>query len=258
MAHIFHSFNRVTSETLLPRLLQYDVSPSIIIFDMTMLWAIDLAEHLGSVPAIVVCPFLVDALNLPSMTHKWRTPSYLVPYSPFTFVGRLQLFLYRSIILPIQTYLIFSRIYQRRFDYEYLIEKHFLNAFVSTTSPFEYTRSTIHPAVHLLGPFVYRHRLQSMNNELQTWLNEIVEQNQTLIYVSLGSIGVLPKEQSNKLFDALIQLIITNKQLRILWARGNTLQSNNSRFRLEGFLPQKTILSHPAMQQKHSIYITHC
>ena len=257
MAHLFHSFNRVAYETLLPLLREKRIKPRVIIFDLNMLWAIDLAEELGSIPAIVVCPFLIDALNLPSMTPRWHTPSYIVPYSPSTFFGRIQLFLYRSIILPYQNYFIFSRIYQRNFDYEYLIKKHYLSVFVSTAPPFEIPRSTINPVIHFLGPFVYPYRLQEINSNLLLWLNDIVEKNDTLIYISLGSIGVLTEEQSNKLIYAFMKLINTF-QIRVLWARGNTLKSNDSRFRLEGFVPQKTILSHPAMQQERSIYINHC
>jgi hypothetical protein len=260
MAHLFHSFNRVAYETLLPLLRKKRIKPRVIIFDLNMLWAIDLAEELGSIPAIVVCPFLIDALNLPSMTPRWHTPSYIVPYSPSTFVGRIQLFFYRSIILPYQNYFIFSRIYQRNFDYEYLIKKHYLSVFVSTAPPFEIPRSTINPAIHFLGPFVYQHRLQPINPNLLLWLNDIVQQNDTLIYISLGSIGVLTEEQSNKLIHAFMTLIKTkhSSQIRVLWARGNTLKSDDNRFRLEGFVPQKTILSHSAMQQERSIYINHC
>ncbi|CAF0880035.1 unnamed protein product [Adineta steineri] len=225
-----------------------------------MLWAIDLAEQLGSIPAIVVCPFLIDALNLPSMTPQWHTPSYIVPYSPSNFIGRIQLLFYRLIILPYQRYFIFSRIYQRNFNYEYLIKKHYLSVFVSTAPPFEIPRSTINPAIHFLGPFVYQHRLQPINDNLLSWLDDIVQQNDTLIYISLGSIGVLTEEQSNKLIYAFMKLIETkhSSQIRVLWARGNTLKSNDSRLRLEGFVPQKTILSHSAMQQERSLYINHC
>ncbi|CAF3511262.1 unnamed protein product [Rotaria sordida] len=260
MAHLFHSFNRVAYETLLPQLRKKSGTPRVIIFDLNMLWAIDLAEQLGSIPAIVVCPFLIDALDLPSMTPHWHTPSYIVPYSPSTFFGRIQLFFYRSIIIPYQKYFIFSHIYQRKFDYEYLIKKHYLSVFVSTAPPFEIPRSVINPAIHFLGPFVYEYRLQPIHHNLLLWLNDIVQQNDTLIYISLGSIGLLTQEQSNKLIYAFMKLIETktSSQIRILWARGNTLKSNDSRFRLEGFVPQKTILSHPAMQQERSIYINHC
>jgi hypothetical protein len=260
MAYLFHSFNRVAYETLLPVLRKKRAKPRVIIFDLNMLWAIDLAEELGSIPAIVVCPFLIDALNLASMTPRWHTPSYIVPYSPSNFLGRMQLFFYRSIILPYQTYFIFSRIYQRNFDYEYLIKKYDLSVFVSTAPPFEIPRATINPAIHFLGPFVYQYRLQPINPNLLLWLNDIVQQNQTLIYISLGSIGLLTEEQSNKLIDAFMNLIQTthSSQIHVLWARGNTLKSTDHRFRLEGFVPQKTILSHPAMQQERSIYINHC
>ncbi|UJR27703.1 hypothetical protein I4U23_008980 [Adineta vaga] len=260
MADLFHSFNRVAYETLLPVLRQKRAKPRVIIFDLNMLWAIDLAKELGSIPAIVVCPFLIDALNLPSMTPQWHTPSYIVPYSPGTFLGRLQLFFYRSIILPYQNYFIFSQVYQRNFNYEFLIKKHYLTVFVNTAPPFEIPRSSINPAIHFLGPFVYPHRLQSINSNLLTWLDDIVQQNDTLIYISLGSIGVLTQDQSDKLVSAFHQLIQRkhSSQIRVLWARGNTLQSNDSRFRLEGFVPQKTILSHAAMQQERSVYINHC
>lgn len=260
MAELFHSFNRVAYETLLPLLRQRSVKPRVIIFDLNMLWAIDLAEELGSIPAIIVCPFLIDALNLASMTPQWHTPSYIVPYSPLTFLGRLQLFFYRSIILPYQTHFIFSRIYEREFNYDYLIKKHHLSVFVSTAPPFEVPRSTINPAIHFLGPLVYQYRLQPISTDLLAWLDDVVEQNDTLIYISLGSIGVLTEEQSNKLVRAFTNLIERKSpRVRVLWARGNTLQSsNNSRFRLEGFVPQKSILSHPAMQQERSIYINHC
>ena len=259
MAELFHSFNRVAYETLLPLLRQRSVKPRVIIFDLNMLWAIDLAEELGSIPAIVVCPFLIDALNLASMTPQWHTPSYIVPYSPSTFLGRLQLFFYRSIILPYQTHFIFSRIYEREFNYDYLIKKHYLSVFVSTAPPFEIPRSIINPAIHFLGPLVYQYRLQPISTDLLAWLDDVVKQNDTLIYISLGSIGVLTEEQSNKLVRVFTNLIERKSpRIRVLWARGNTLQSNNSRFRLEGFVPQKSILSHRAMQQERSIYINHC
>lgn len=261
MAHLFHSFNRVAYETLLPVLRKRNIKPRVIIFDLNMLWAIDLAEELGSIPSIVVCPFLIDALNLASMTPRWHTPSYMVPYSPSTFTGRIKLFFYRTILLPYQKYLIFSRIYQRYFDYDYLIKKHHLSVFVSTAPPFEILRSTINPAIHFLGPFVYQYRLQEINPNLLSWLNDIVEKNHTLIYISLGSIGVLTEEQSNKLIQAFMKLIERNNssQIHVLWARGNTLKTTiDHRFRLEGFVPQKSILSHPAMQQERSIYINHC
>ncbi|CAF1582443.1 unnamed protein product [Rotaria magnacalcarata] len=260
MAQLFHSFNRAAYETLLPILRKKHAKPRVIIFDLNMLWAIDLAEQLGSIPAIVVCPFLIDALNLPSMTPRWHTPSYIVPYSPSTFLGRIQLFFYRSIVLPYQTHFIFSRIYQRKFSYEYFIKKYYLSVFVSTAPPFEVPRSVINPAIHFLGPFLYQNRLQPMTSNLLSWLNDIVEHNDTLIYISLGSIGLLTREQSDKLVAAFIKLIKTkhSSQIRVLWARGNTLNSSDSRFRLEGFVPQKTILSHSAMQQQRSLYINHC
>lgn len=258
MANLFHSFNRVAYETLLPILKSKQGKPRVIIFDLNMLWAIDLAEQLGSIPAIVVCPFFIDALNLNSMTQHWHTPSYLVPYSPSTFLGRLQLFFYRSIILPYQKYFIFSRIYQRYFDYEYLIHKHHLSVFISTAPPFEIPRSTINPAIHFLGPLVYSHRLQSIQSNLLAWLDETAEKNDTLIYISLGSIGLLTEEQSNKLIDGLMKLIEDQSAIRVLWARGNTLKVDHPRFRLEGFVPQKSILSHRAMQNDRSLYINHC
>lgn len=261
MATLFHSFNRAAYKTLLPELRRRRAKPRVIIFDLNMLWAVDLAEQLGSIPAIVVCPFLVDALNLPSMTPYWHTPSYIVPYSPMTFFGRMQLFFYRSIVLPYQTRFIFSRIYQRDFNYENLIEKHHLQVFVSTAPPFELSRSRLHPAVHFLGPLMYEQRLQPIEPKLLQWLDEIDRYNETLIYISLGSIGLLTTEQSNALiatFTKLIEDESSSSRIRVLWARGNTLRSSNSRLRLEGFVPQKTILSHPAMQQKRSLYINHC
>lgn len=258
MANLFHSFNRVAYETLLPILKSKQAKPRVIIFDLNMLWAIDLAEQLGSIPAIVVCPFFFDALNLNSMTQHWHTPSYIVPYSSSTFLDRLQLFFYRSTILPYQKYFIFSRIYQRYYDYEYLIHKHHLSVFVSTAPPFEIPRSTINPAIHFLGPLAYPHRLQSIDSSLLAWLDETADKNETLIYVSLGSIGLLTDEQSSKLTHGLIQLIEHQPQTRVLWARGNTLKINHPRIRLEGFVPQKSILSHRAMQNDHSLYINHC
>jgi hypothetical protein len=261
MASLFHSFNRVAYETLLPQLRKKRSKPRAIIFDLNMLWAIDLAEQLGSIPAIVVCPFLVDALNLPSMTPYWHTPSYIVPHSPLTLYGRMQLFFYRAIILPFQNYFIFSQIYQRNFNYEYLIRKHELNVFITTAFPFEIPRSVNNPAIHFLGPLMYQQSLQPIESNLLEWLNDVVRHNDTLIYISLGSIGVLTEVQSNKLIRAFVELIEQQtiaSQVRVLWARGNTLTSNNSRFRLEGFVPQKSVLSHPAMQQERSIYINHC
>ena len=230
MAHLFHSFNRIAYETLLPQLRIKKKKPRVILFDLNMLWAIDLAEELGSIPAIVVCPFLVDSLNLPSMTPYWHTPSYIVPYSHSTFTDRLQLFFYRAFILPYQNSFIFSRIYQRSFDYETLIEKYQLNVFVTTAPPFEIPRSIVHPAIHFLGPVMFQQHLQPIESKLLRWLNEIVQMNGTLIYISLGSIGVLTCEQSKKLIDAFMILIErsshSSSPIYVLWARGNTLKNN--------------------------------
>ena len=261
MAHLFHSFNRISYETLLPKLQTRIGKPRVIIFDLNMLWAIDLAERLGSIPSIVFCPFLIDALNLPSMTPYWHTPSYILPYSPFDTIGRLKLFFFRTIILPYQTRWLFSRIYQRSFDYENLIKKHRLRVFVSTAPPFELIRPVNHPSIHFLGPLMYQQRLQAIEPTLLTWLDDIVQNNDTLIYVSLGSIGVLNEEQLQKLVSALTTLIDREEnrsKVRVLWARGNTLPIEDKRFRLEGYVPQKSILTHPAMQQDRSIYINHC
>lgn len=261
MASLFHRFNRVAYGTLSNTLKKQNGRARLIIFDLTMLWSIDLAEELGSVPAIVFCPFLVDALNLVSMTPYWHTPSYILPYSPSNFQGRLKLFFYRTVVLPYQRKWIFSRIYQRHFDYEYLIGKHRLTVFVSTAPPFEIVRPVNNPAIHFLGPVNYQKRFQPIESSLLDWLDDVVAKNDTLIYVSLGSIGVLTDEQLEKLVTALTRLIDREdgrSSIRILWARGNTLKIKDERFRLEGYVPQKSILNHRAMQQDRSIYINHC
>ena len=104
--------------------------------------------------------------------------------------------------------------------------------------------------VHLVGP-IFAKAMPALTESLQHWLD--AAQSEGVIYIAFGTLATMQAWQAQALIEGLAKT-----GLHVLWSLPETQQSLlpslPDSVRLESFVPQPTVLSHPAVR----VFVSHC
>jgi MGT family glycosyltransferase len=107
------------------------------------------------------------------------------------------------------------------------------------------------PLVQMVGP-IFPKILEPLSPSLSKWL-EAGEEVTGVVYIAFGTLANIESWQAKALAEGL-----TGTRFRVLWSlpksQQHILPSLPSSFRLEHFVPQQSVLSHPAVRA----FISHC
>lgn len=107
------------------------------------------------------------------------------------------------------------------------------------------------PHVQMVGP-IFPKIVEPLSPSLSNWLEE-GEENSAVVYIAFGTLATIESWQAKALVEGL-----TDTRLRILWSlpknQQHILPSLPSSFRIEQFVPQQAILSHPSVRA----FVSHC
>jgi len=106
------------------------------------------------------------------------------------------------------------------------------------------------PNVHLVGP-IFPKNIKPLSNDLCEWFES--DQSRLVVYIAFGTLVTLNPWQAKALVEGL-----TDPKIRVLWSLPESQQSLlpplPDSFRIESFVPQQTVLSHP----KIALFVNHC
>jgi MGT family glycosyltransferase len=107
------------------------------------------------------------------------------------------------------------------------------------------------PHVQMVGP-IFPKIAEPLNPSLNNWLEE-GEESTAVVYVAFGTLATIESWQAKALVEGL-----TDTRLRVLWSlpksQQHILPSLPSSFRIEHFVPQQAVLSHPSVRA----FVSHC
>ena len=107
------------------------------------------------------------------------------------------------------------------------------------------------PLVQMVGP-IFPKTLEPLNASLSKWLKE-GEEGTGVVYVAFGTLATIESWQAKALVEGL-----TDTKFRVLWSlpknQQHILPSLPSSFRIEDFVPQRAVLSHPEVR----VFVSHC
>ena len=113
---------------------------------------------------------------------------------------------------------------------------------VPTVIGFEYSRTML-PLVHYVGPITSK-TPEPAYDILKTWLDK--KEDQTVVYVSMGSIASLSQEAANAIMNGVLK-----SNYSAVWALRKTgefdFNVDPERFFIAEWLPQLAVLQHPAV-----------
>ncbi len=105
--------------------------------------------------------------------------------------------------------------------------------------------------VHLVGP-IFPKTIKPLSASLSKWLEEGKE-SEGVVYIAFGTLATLETRQAKALVEGL-----TDHRFRVLWSlpkiQQHILPTLPSSFRIEDFVPQQAVLSHPAVRA----FVSHC
>lgn len=105
--------------------------------------------------------------------------------------------------------------------------------------------------VHLVGP-IFAKATPTLTESLQSWL-DAAQSEGGVIYVAFGTLTTIQKWQAQALIEGL-----TKTGLRVLWSlpeiQHSLLPSLPASVRVESFVPQFAVLSHPTVR----VFVSHC
>ncbi|MEH1812107.1 MAG: glycosyltransferase [Nostoc sp.] len=105
--------------------------------------------------------------------------------------------------------------------------------------------------VQMVGP-IFPKKVEPISPSLSQWLEEGKESS-GVVYISFGTLANIEPWQAKALVEGL-----TDSRFRILWSlpkiQQHSLPALPACFRIEDFVPQRTVLSHPAV----SAFVSHC
>lgn len=107
------------------------------------------------------------------------------------------------------------------------------------------------PLVQMVGP-IFSKTVTPLSPSLSKWLAEGIE-GAGVVYIAFGTLATIELWQVKKLVEGL-----TDTNFRVLWSlpesQQHILPPLPSSFRIEPFVPQQAVLSHPAV----CAFISHC
>ncbi len=109
----------------------------------------------------------------------------------------------------------------------------------------------IPPLVKMVGP-IFPITIEPLSPSLKEWL-EAGEEGTVVIYIAFGTLATLESWQAKALVEGL-----TDSKFRVLWSipksQQHILPNIPLSFRIESFVPQQAILSHPSVR----VFVSHC
>jgi len=125
----------------------------------------------------------------------------------------------------------------------------------TTVVGFEYP-FPVPPLLHFVGPTAPAH-YPELTGELRAWFNE---QWRPVVFVAFGTMHVFKEKECNSLLGALERLSASG-EAAVLWSLTEAQQAllkdsarASPRLRIETYVPQYAILSHPKTQ----VFVSHC
>ncbi len=236
----------VMYETLKPIVQQY--SPDILVIDRAVTPAMDLAQQVN-LPYIIHTRFLGNFVPASS-----KYPRFGTSYSVHMNLWQRCLNFFRPYWLQLLFFPTTRKFNQVR---RQCSDKKKLNdplsqrpMIVGTTFGIEFPRP-LPPFVHLVGP-IFPKTIKPLSASLNKWLEEEKE-SQGVVYIAFGTLATLETRQAKTLVEGL-----TDNRFRVLWSlrknQHHILPTLPSSFRIENFVSQQAVLSHPAIRA----FISHC
>jgi len=107
------------------------------------------------------------------------------------------------------------------------------------------------PLVQMVGP-IFPKTLEPLSPSLSKWLEE-GEEGTGVVYIAFGTLANIESWQAKALVEGL-----SDTRFQVIWSlpksQQHILPSLPSSFRIEHFVPQQSVLSHPAVRA----FVSHC
>lgn len=233
-------------ETLEPIFKKY--KPDIIVVDRAVIPAMDLAWQMN-LPCIIQSRFLGNFAKTNANLPDFGTSFSIKMNRLEKFINKFRPLFLLPKFLPIIKKL--NQIRSQCCDSQNLpaiYTKHLI--LVGTVFGIEIPRP-IPPLVKMVGP-IFPKAIEPLTPSLKEWL-EVGEEGTVAIYIAFGTLATLEKWQAKALVEGL-----TNAKYRVLWSipksQQHILPKLPNSFRIESFVPQQAVLSHPAVR----VFISHC
>ena len=222
--------------------------PDILVVDRAVIPAMDLAWQMN-IPCIIQSRFLGNFVKTSSNLPRFGT-SYSIKMNQWErFVNKFGPLLLLPEFLPAIKKL--NQIRRECSSCQNLPDHFSKNLIiVGTTFGIEIPRP-IPPLIKMVGP-IFPKTIEPLSPSLKEWL-EADEEGTVVLYIAFGTLVNLESWQAKALVEGL-----TDPKFRVLWSipksQQHILPSLPSSFRMESFVPQQAVLSHPAVR----IFISHC
>lgn len=233
-------------KTLVPIFHKY--SPDLLVIDRAVIPAMDLAQQMN-LPYIIQTRFLGNFVKTSS-----KYPRFGTSYSIQMNLWQRCLNFFRPYWLLPQFLPTMSKLNQVRS--KCLDRKNLNDPFsqhlmiVGTAFGIEIPRP-LPPFVQMVGP-IFPKTVAPLEPSLSKWLEE-GEEGSGVVYIAFGTLATIESWQAKALVEGL-----TDTRFRVLWSlpksQQHILPSLPSSFRIEHFVPQQAVLSHPVVRA----FVSHC
>jgi UDP:flavonoid glycosyltransferase YjiC (YdhE family) len=233
-------------ETLVPIFQKY--SPDLLVIDRAVIPAMDLARQMN-LPYIIQTRFLGNFVKTSS-----KYPRFGTSYSIHMNVWQRCLNFFRPYWLLPHFLPTMSKLNQVRSQccgskkLNDPFSQHLM--IVGTAFGIEIPRP-LPSLVQMVGP-IFPKTLEPLSPSLSKWLEDD-EDGTGVIYIAFGTLATIQSWQAKALVEGL-----TDNRFRVLWSlpksKQHILPSLPSSFRIEHFVPQRTVLCHPVIRA----FVSHC
>jgi MGT family glycosyltransferase len=234
-------------KTLIPIFEQH--SPDLLVIDRAVIPGMDLAQTIN-LPYIIQTRFLGNFVKTTSKYPRFGTP-YSINMSPWQ---RCLNFLRPLWQLPF----LLSGMKKLNQVRSHCVGDHKLSdpfsehlMIVGSAFGFEIPRE-LPSWVKMVGP-IFPNKIEPLSPSLNQWLEDANKNNTAVIYIAFGTLANIESWQAQELVKGLI-----NTGCKILWSLPKSqhpiLPPLPDSFRIEDFVPQRTVLSHPAVR----LFVSHC
>jgi len=230
-------------KTLAPIFQQH--SPDMLLIDRAVAPAMDLAQQMN-IPYIIQTQFLGNLVKTSSKYPRFGT-SYSIKMNIWQrCLNFLKPPLFTLYFLPSMKKLNQvclkcnpSKNWNNPFEQHLLI--------VGTSFGIEIPRP-LPPLVQMVGP-IFPKTIEPLSPSLNQWL----EEGEEVVYMAFGTLATIKPWQAKALVEGL-----TDTRFRVLWSlpknQQSILPSLPSSFRIEHFVSQQAVLSHPGVR----VFVSHC
>lgn len=233
-------------EALVPIFHKY--SPDLLVIDRAVIPAMDLAQQMN-LPYIIQTRFLGDFVKTSS-----KYPRFGTFYSIQMNLWQRWLNFFRPVLLLphfLPAMLKLNQVRRQCAAGKKLndpFSQHLM--IVGTAFGIEIPRP-LPPLVQMVGP-IFPKTVTPLSPSLRKWLEEGFE-GAGVVYIAFGTLAAIESWQAKELVEGL-----TDARFRVLWSlpksQQHILPSLPFSFRIEPFVPQQAVLSHPAVR----VFISHC